>query len=157
MGFCLAKSVKVHFRPAVPVFFAVPQFHALDSPPIAIQIQRACAAPIWDPFPKNQFLRRAIPKVNEHSLKIDRSAAHAQLYGAPLPVSLSNVNIIVVIVAIDVSISKVPPPFALGVNRHGKSQAYQQAEQPYVFSLDHSSLRVFKVSPSNCICGDLQI
>ena len=98
--------------------------------------------------------------MNDHSLKIDRSPAHPQLHGAPLPVSFSNVNIIVVIVTVDVSISKVLPPFpifALGVNRRGKSQAYQQAEEPYVFSLDHSSLRVFMGSPSNCICGDLQI
>src|SRR5450755_1868473 len=150
MSFYLANTVEVYPRPPVPVFLAVPQLNALDHPTVSGEIQRMCPAAGRNAFTNDQFFLTAVAEVYDHALEVDGAVADPQLNRAKLSIVLAHVNIIVVVVAVNVSISKMHPlsPVVLSVslraNRRGKSHAYQQAEEPYVFSLDHSSLRVFK-------------
>src|SRR5450631_2594608 len=104
MTFYLAHSVKVHFRPAVPTFFAIPQFHALDHAAVSGKIQRTRPAAGRNAFTFDDLFLAAVAEVYDHALEVDGAAADPQLNCAELSIVHAHVNIIVVILTVNVSI-----------------------------------------------------
>jgi hypothetical protein len=105
----LWQPVEIHFRPAVPASFSIPQFHALNYPAISREIDGPCASPTGDLLTDGQIFLRTIAKMHNDALEVDGPAAHTKLNGAKLSVRAAYPDVVVILAAIDVRVSEVRP------------------------------------------------
>src|SRR5215831_18982377 len=89
--------------------FLVPEFHALDDPIVAAQIERTRRAAGIDALGKLQLFISAIAEMNYHAFENHRRLLHANLQLPESPFFTADRNFVVVIVTINMLIAQKAP------------------------------------------------
>src|SRR6267154_2974407 len=133
----LAFCVHAYVRTSVPLFLAVPEFHAIDHAPFTGKVNRAALSARPDARPNRKFLLRAILEMDDHALKLNRAAVYAQLYLMEGPLGTAHVDCVVIDSSINMGRAQYDPILAMRGRRH-QGEDKKRANDPMEMLFQHA-------------------
>jgi hypothetical protein len=121
----LSGAVQGHFGTRVQVLFAVAEFHTVNGSAFTGKVELSRFSAGANSLGIRKLLLRAISEVNDHALKLNRTASHSQLDAVKLPRFTSHMNSFVIFAFVDMSRTEHYPMLGMRDRRHyGKNEQH---------------------------------